>query len=69
MSDVQQLATALTYMERKALRRTSRGKRPMYSSARRLRELGLTEPGDSPYLDRLTLRGRGTLDALEASDE
>ena len=69
MTDVRQLATTLTYMERKALRRTSRGQRSPYSYMWRLRELGLTEPGDSPYLDRLTLRGWRTLDALEAPGE
>lgn len=59
MSDVEQLATSLTYMERKALRRTSRGKRSPYSHLWRLRELGLTDS------DGITDLGWAVLTKLE----
>lgn len=67
MTDPATLAPSLTYMERKALRRTGRGKRSPYSYMWKLRELGLTEAGDTPNLDRMTPLGWGTLDALTAT--
>lgn len=59
MIDPTALATSLTYMERKALRRTSRGKRTPYSHLWRLRELELTDS------DGITALGWAVLAKLE----
>ncbi|GAB3595321.1 hypothetical protein CFAEC_06105 [Corynebacterium faecale] len=59
MADPSTLAAALDYMERKALRCTSRGKRSPYSHLWRLRELELTDS------DGITDLGWSVLTKLE----
>ncbi len=64
MTDPVTLAVSLDYMERKGLRRTSRGRRIPYGYMWRLRELNLTEHDDSSRCDALTDLGRQVLTEL-----
>ena len=56
MAEINTLAESLNYMERKALRRSSRGQRIPYTYIWKLREMGLTDSYGLTDLGQSVLR-------------